>query len=81
MNWFLIALIAPIVWSIVNHIDKYMLSKYLKERGLGALLIFSALSSVIILPFVLYFFMRLRQSSLWSRAGDAHAPAYTALFS
>ncbi len=56
MNWFLIALIAPVVWSIVNHIDKYMLSKYLKEKGVGALLIFSALSSAIILPFVLYFF-------------------------
>lgn len=55
-NWFLIALIAPILWSIVNHIDKYMLSKYLKERGVGALLIFSALASVIILPFFLYFY-------------------------
>lgn len=55
-NWFLIALIAPLLWSIVNHIDKYMLSKYLKDRGVGALLIFSALSSVIILPFLLYFY-------------------------
>jgi len=55
-NWFLIALIAPLLWSIVNHIDKYMLSKYLKDRGVGALLIFSALASVIILPFVLFFF-------------------------
>jgi len=55
-NWFLVALIAPILWSIVNHIDKYMLSKYLKERGVGALLIFSALSSVIILPFIAFFY-------------------------
>ena len=55
-NWFFIALIAPILWSIVNHIDKYMLSKYLKDRGVGALLIFSALASVIILPFVLFFY-------------------------
>ncbi len=55
-NWFLIALIAPILWSIVNHIDKYMLSKYVKERGVGALLIFSALSSVIILPFLAFFY-------------------------
>lgn len=55
-NWFFIALIAPIVWSIVNHIDKYMLSKYLKDRGVGALLIFSALSSIIILPFIAFFF-------------------------
>ena len=55
-NWFLIALIAPVLWSIVNHIDKYMLSKYLKDRGVGALLIFSALASVIILPFILFFY-------------------------
>jgi uncharacterized membrane protein len=55
-NWFLIALIAPLLWSIVNHIDKYMLSKYLKDRGVGALLIFSALASVITLPFILYFY-------------------------
>ncbi len=55
-NWFLVALVAPILWSIVNHIDKYMLSKYLKERGVGALLIFSALASVIILPFLLIFY-------------------------
>ncbi len=55
-NWFLVALIAPILWSIVNHIDKYMLSKYLKDRGVGALLIFSALASIVILPFILYFY-------------------------
>lgn len=55
-NWFLIALVAPVLWSVVNHIDKYMLSKYMKDRGVGALLIFSALSSVLILPFVGYFF-------------------------
>lgn len=33
-----------------------MLSRYLKERGVGALLIFSALSSIIVLPFIFYFF-------------------------
>lgn len=55
-NWFLIALIAPILWSIVSHIDKYMLSKYLKGRGVGALLIFSSLSSIIILPFIAFFY-------------------------
>ncbi|OGI74324.1 hypothetical protein A2737_02040 [Candidatus Nomurabacteria bacterium RIFCSPHIGHO2_01_FULL_41_71] len=55
-NWFLVALIAPLLWSIVNHIDKYMLSKYLKDRGVGALLIFSALASAVILPFILFFY-------------------------
>ncbi|MFZ2150020.1 MAG: DMT family transporter [Minisyncoccia bacterium] len=55
-NWFLIALIAPLLWSIVNHLDKYLLSKYLKSRGVGALFIFSALSSVLVLPFLVYFY-------------------------
>ncbi|MEK7588463.1 MAG: EamA family transporter [Patescibacteria group bacterium] len=55
-NWFLFALVPPILWSIVNHIDKYMLSRYLKNRGVGALLVFSAFASIVLLPFILYFF-------------------------
>lgn len=54
-NWFLIALISPILLSFVNHLDKYMLSKYSKDRGVGALLILSAVSSVIVLPIIFYF--------------------------
>src|SRR3989338_8059799 len=49
-NWFLIALIAPILWSVINHIDKYILSRYEEGRGVGALLVFSSLSSIIVLP-------------------------------
>jgi drug/metabolite transporter (DMT)-like permease len=55
-NWFILALVAPLLWSIVNHLDKYILSRYLKDKGVGALLIFSALSSIIVLPFIVYFF-------------------------
>lgn len=55
-SWFLVALIAPILWSIVNHIDKYILSRYQEGRGVGAILIFSSLSSIIILPFIAYFY-------------------------
>jgi uncharacterized membrane protein len=55
LNWFLIALIAPILWSIVNHIDKHILSKYQEGRGIGAILIFSSLSSIIVLPLVALF--------------------------
>ena len=55
-NWFFLALIAPILWSMVNHLDKYMLSKYLKDRGVGALLIFSSLASIVVLPFLAIFY-------------------------
>jgi len=49
-NWFLLALVAPLLWGMVNHIDKYILSKYQEGRGVGAILIFSSLFSVVILP-------------------------------
>lgn len=55
MNWFLIALIPPALWSVTNHIDKYLLSKYFKGGGVGALMIFSSLIGIFVLPFLLFF--------------------------
>ncbi len=54
MHWFFIALIGPFLWSLVNHADKYLLSKYSgeKEGGVGSLMIFSTLFSVFLLPVV-----------------------------
>ena len=33
MNWFLIALLPPALWSVTNHFDKYLLSKFFKGGG------------------------------------------------
>lgn len=55
MTWFFIALVAPFLWAIVNHTDKYLLSKYFKEGGIGALMIFSTLSSLAVFPIAFYF--------------------------
>ncbi|MBP6857791.1 MAG: EamA family transporter [Candidatus Pacebacteria bacterium] len=52
MHWFALALISPLLWGIVSHIDKFVISKYLEERGIGALLIFSSLFSIVVLPFL-----------------------------
>lgn len=54
-NWFFIALIPPILWSIVNHIDKYLLSKYFKGNGIGSILLFSSLFSIVVLPCIVFF--------------------------
>ncbi len=54
MSWFLIALIGPLLWSIVNHLDKFLLSKYFKGGGTGSLLIFSSLIGIFMLP-IFYF--------------------------
>ena len=52
MNWFIIALIAPFLWSLLNHVDKYVITKYAKEGGLGGLIVFSTLFSAVSLPFI-----------------------------
>lgn len=52
MNWFLIALLPPALWSITNHFDKYLLSKYFKGGGVGALMVFSSIIGLLLLPFI-----------------------------
>lgn len=52
MNWFLIALVAPIANAAVNHIDKHLIQKYLKGTQVGSLVLFSALFSVVAMPIV-----------------------------
>lgn len=51
MTWFLIALAGPFLYALTNHIDKILLEKYFKQSGVGTLLIFSSLASVVALPF------------------------------
>ena len=55
MSWFLIALIPPAVWSISNHLDKYLISKFFKGSGVGALMVFSSMIGIFLLP-VIYVF-------------------------
>jgi drug/metabolite transporter (DMT)-like permease len=52
MNWFLIALINPVLHALVNHFDKFLLSKYLKGGTVGALILFSSLFAVVVLPII-----------------------------
>lgn len=52
MSWFLITLIGPLLYAMTNHIDKFLLSKYFKEGGVGTLILFSSLLSAISLPFI-----------------------------
>jgi uncharacterized membrane protein len=55
MNWFLIALIGPALWALVNHIDKYIISKYFIGRGVGSLVLFTSLSGLLVSIFILIF--------------------------
>jgi len=53
MNWFLIALIPPALWSASNHLDKYLVSKFFKGNGVGALMVFSSLIGILLLPIII----------------------------
>lgn len=50
MSFFLLSLIAPAMWALSNHFDKFIVSRYFKEASLGGMMIFSALIAVAILP-------------------------------
>lgn len=50
MNWFFIALLGPLAWSISNHLDKYLLSKHLHGTSKEALALYSTLVGILVLP-------------------------------
>lgn len=52
MTWFFIALVGPFLFALTNYIDKILLEKYFKKGGVGTILLFSSLLSVIALPFL-----------------------------
>lgn len=54
MSWFFLTLTAPFFYALTNHIDKILLEKYFKERGVGALMLFSSLLSALALPIFLW---------------------------
>ena len=57
MNWFILALLAPLAWSAANYLDKYILSKSRGgEGGSGGLLILSGLVSLVFALFLAFLY-------------------------
>jgi drug/metabolite transporter (DMT)-like permease len=54
MSWFFIALCAPFLLACANHNDKFLLSRYLKEKNIGSIVIFSSLFSGVAIPIILF---------------------------
>jgi drug/metabolite transporter (DMT)-like permease len=55
MGWFFIALWAPFLLACANHNDKLLLSRYLKKKTVGSMVILSSLFSGVAIPVVLFF--------------------------
>jgi drug/metabolite transporter (DMT)-like permease len=54
MSWFFIALWAPFLLACANHNDRFLLSRYLEEKNVGSIVIFSSLFSGVAIPVVLF---------------------------
>ena len=54
MSWLFIALWAPLLLACANHNDKFLLSKYLKQKSIGSIVILSSLFSGVAIPIVLF---------------------------
>ncbi len=53
MTWLMLILIPPLLWSLVNHLDKFIITHYTKEKGgIGGLIIFSTLFVFIVIPII-----------------------------
>ena len=52
MNWLFIALLNPVFHAFNNHIDKYILNRYMKGGSVGAIILFMALFSIVALPVI-----------------------------
>jgi uncharacterized membrane protein len=50
MRIFLLTLIAPAMWALSNHFDKFIVSRYFKNATLGAMMVFSSLIALAVLP-------------------------------
>jgi drug/metabolite transporter (DMT)-like permease len=55
MTWILLAFCGPILWAASTHIDKYLVERFFKDSGVGALLIFTALIGLFGLPVIALF--------------------------
>ncbi len=54
MSWFFIALCAPFLLACANHTDKFLVSRYLKEKSIGSIVILSSLFSSVAIAIVLF---------------------------
>lgn len=54
MSWFFIAVWAPFLLACTNHIDKFLVSKYLKEKNVGSIVISSSLFSGVAIAVILF---------------------------
>jgi uncharacterized membrane protein len=55
MSWLVFALSAPVLWAISTHLDKYLVDRYFHDGDVGALMVFTALAGIVLMPFIWFY--------------------------
>lgn len=71
MHWIFVALIPPIIWSVINHADKYLVSKYAHHSGPGGLAVYSSIFAIFVIPVIFLIDQDVTSISFWSGFGLA----------
>jgi drug/metabolite transporter (DMT)-like permease len=53
--WLLLALAGPVLWAVSTHIDKYLVDRYFRDSDTAVLMVFTALTGAVMLPFIAVF--------------------------
>jgi drug/metabolite transporter (DMT)-like permease len=53
--WLLFAFLGPVCWAVSVHIDKYLIDRYFPDSDTAVLMLFTALASALVLPFIWWF--------------------------
>jgi len=56
MSWMIFALLGAFFWALVHHLDKFLLTRFAHNYGVGSIVIFSSLFPIIILPIFVWIF-------------------------
>jgi uncharacterized membrane protein len=55
MSWLVFAFSGPVLWAISVHFDKYLVERFFKESNVAVLVVFTAFTGVLMLPFIWFF--------------------------
>lgn len=52
MPWLFYAFSGPVLWAVSVHLDKYLVDRYFKDSSVAVLLVFTAFTGLVMLPFI-----------------------------
>ena len=50
--WLFLAFLGPVCWAVSTHIDKYLVDRYFRDSDTAVLMLFTALTGVLLLPII-----------------------------